>query len=102
VPRTPPGRKVQDYGRRQRRGVKLHEPQPRASVSKLFPEGNYGILKTHDGREIYFHRNSVLEPEFDRLQKRMTVYYAEEQDPSLIWRSHPCESLLPRSLFSLP
>jgi cold shock CspA family protein len=72
-------RKLQDYGRRQRRDVKAHEPQPHASVSKLFPEGDYGFLMTHDGREIYFHRNSVLEPGFDRLEEGMTVYYAEEQ-----------------------
>lgn len=72
-------RKLQDYRRRQRRDVKAHDPQPHACVTKLFPDENYGFLETFDGREIYFHRNSVLEPGFDRLQEGMTVYYAEEQ-----------------------
>ena len=34
---------------------------------------------TPDGREIYFHRNSVLEPGFDRLDMGAEVRFAEEQ-----------------------
>lgn len=51
---------------RQRGDVKHHE-EFTALVIRLFPEQGYGFLKTPEGEEIYFHRNSVLHQEFDRL-----------------------------------
>jgi cold shock CspA family protein len=39
----------------------------------------YGFLTTPEGREIYFHRHSVLEPGFDRLDIDAEVRFAEEQ-----------------------
>ena len=73
------GRRLQDYARRQSGAVKLHESPPRARVSKLFPEENYGFLETPEGREIYFHGNSVFQPGFDELNVGAEVYFAEEQ-----------------------
>ena len=52
---------------------------PRAWVSRLFPEGGDGFLQTSDGREIYFHRNSVRHGDFDHLTVGMEVRFAEEQ-----------------------
>ena len=72
-------RQLQDYARRQRGDVKIHEPAPQARVSKLFPEEGYGFLETPDGREIYFHRNSVLDEGFDRLKIGSAVKFAEEE-----------------------
>jgi cold shock CspA family protein/ribosome-associated translation inhibitor RaiA len=72
------GRKLQDYARRRRGKVKLHEPASVARVTKLFPAEDYGFLESADGREIYFHRNSVLQPGFDRLEEGTEVYFAEE------------------------
>jgi ribosomal subunit interface protein len=71
-------RKLQDYARRQRGDVKSHEPLPRATVRKLFPQEDFGFLETSDGREIYFHRNSVLEPGFDHLDIGTEVHFSEE------------------------
>ena len=73
------GRKLQDYARRQSLAVKLHEPPAHARVIKLFPEERYGFLETPDGRELYFHGNSALEPGFDRLKVGTEVYFAQEQ-----------------------
>jgi len=53
-------RRVRDYARRQRGEVKTLETPPHAVVSQLFAAAGYGLLRTPDGREIYFHRNSVL------------------------------------------
>lgn len=39
-----------------------------ALVTKLFPEQGYGFLKTLSGEDIYFHRNSVVHDDFDRLK----------------------------------
>jgi cold shock CspA family protein/ribosome-associated translation inhibitor RaiA len=73
------GRKLQDYARRQSRAVKLHEFPAAARIARLFPEERYGFLETQDGREIYFHANSVLAPRFDHLHVGAEVYFAEEQ-----------------------
>lgn len=72
------GRRLQDYARRQRGDVKIHEPPLRARVRTLFPEEGYGFLETSGGREIYFHRNSVLNGDFERLERGMTVSFVEE------------------------
>lgn len=71
-------RKLEDYARRQRGDVKRHEPVPEGQVVKLVPENNYGFLLTIDGRELYFHRNSVLPPGFDELAVGSVVRFAEE------------------------
>ena len=73
------GRRLQDYARRQRGDVKTHEPAPRARVSKLFPREGYGFLETLGGREIYFHKNSVLDGGFERLKVGIAVRFAEEE-----------------------
>lgn len=71
-------RKLEDYVRRRRGVVKAHEPSAHARVSKLVPDQGYGFLQTLDGREIYFHRNSVLHEGFDRLEIGTEVTFAEE------------------------
>ena len=72
------GRKLQDYARRRRGKVKAHEAPALARVAKLFPIEDYGFLETPDGREVYFHKNSVLAPGFERLEVGAQVQYAEE------------------------
>ncbi|MBI5379065.1 MAG: ribosome-associated translation inhibitor RaiA [Nitrospirae bacterium] len=77
-------RQLEDYARRQRGQVKIHEEPPQARVSKLFPGEGYGFLETPDEREIYFHRNSVLNGGFERLEVGSLVRYTEgmgEQGP---------------------
>lgn len=73
------GRRLQDYARRQRGDVKTHEPIPLARVSRLLPDEGYGFLAAEDGREVYFHKDSVLNRGFDRLKVGATVSYVEEQ-----------------------
>jgi len=44
-----------------------HDGQPHGIVEKLFDEG-FGFLRAvDDDRQIYFHRNSVLHGDFERL-----------------------------------
>ena len=71
-------RRVQDFARRRRGEVKSHVPEPAARVSKLFSGKGYGFIETSDGREIYFHENSVLEG-FERLTLGTRVHFTEEQ-----------------------
>jgi cold shock CspA family protein/ribosome-associated translation inhibitor RaiA len=71
-------RRLEDYARHQRGAVKAHETPPYARVRKLFPDEGYGFLETADGREIYFHGNSVLAPGFDHLEIGTEVRFVEE------------------------
>lgn len=59
--------------------AKLKEPSKYATVSKIIRgDGEYGFLSTVDGREIYFHRNSVLNNHFDSLEIGTEVRFDEE------------------------
>jgi len=71
-------RQLQDYARRQRGEVKISEAPPHAVVSKLIAKEGYGFLATPDGRELYFHRHSVLASGFDHLEIGTEVRFAEE------------------------
>jgi cold shock CspA family protein len=73
-------RQLQELMEKQRGGVKIHplEQESTALVTKLFPEEDYGFLRTLDDRELYFHRNSVLHNDFDRLEIGTGVRFVEE------------------------
>jgi ribosomal subunit interface protein len=72
-------RRLEDYVRQQRGDIKTHEePLQNGRVTKLFPQEGYGFLETSDGREIYFHSHSVLEPGFERLTVGTDVRFVEE------------------------
>ena len=72
-------RQLQTFVRKQRGEVKQHESQPQGHVVRLFPENDYGFIGTPDGREIYFHRNSIKNNDFDKLTTGMEVRFVEEQ-----------------------
>lgn len=57
---------------------KSHDGQPHALVEKLHED--YGFLRTvADNRQIYFHRNSVLNDDFDRLSVGTEVRLSVEE-----------------------
>jgi cold shock CspA family protein len=57
--------------------VKQHEAPPIGTVVRLDRSGEFGFLESPDGREIYFHRNSVLDGGFSRLTVGARVAFAE-------------------------
>lgn len=71
-------RRLQDQARRLQGQVKVHEQQPVGTVRQVRPEEGYGFLEDGEGREIYFHRNSVLDDAFPRLKPGVRVTFAEE------------------------
>lgn len=71
-------RRLEDYVRRHRRQLKVHEPAPRGRIVRLDRAGDCGFIETPDGREIYFHRNSVVDAGFDRLREGDAVRFHEE------------------------
>jgi cold shock CspA family protein/ribosome-associated translation inhibitor RaiA len=72
-------RQLEDYVRRQRGAVKALETPSHARVSKLFPEEGYGFIETPEGKELYFHRHSVLQEGFDHLKVGTEVAFVEEE-----------------------
>jgi cold shock CspA family protein/ribosome-associated translation inhibitor RaiA len=75
------GRRLQDYARELGPSLppEARVRPGRARVLRIFPGEGYGFLETPDGREIYFHRNSVLRGAFDRLEVGTEVRFAEEE-----------------------
>jgi cold shock CspA family protein/ribosome-associated translation inhibitor RaiA len=71
-------RRLRDQVRRLQGQVKTHEERPIGTVTKLDPERGFGFLETKDGREVYFHENSVLEGRFRQLAPGARVLFAEE------------------------
>jgi len=71
-------RQLEDYARRRRGDVKRHESPPHGKVTQLFPEEGYGIIKTPDRRQIYFHQNSVVDSDFSKLEVGSEVRFVEE------------------------
>ncbi len=55
-------RRLEDHVRRQRQDVKTHVEPEHGRVTYVDAEGEWGYLVT-DGRQVYFHRNSVLDSE---------------------------------------
>jgi ribosome-associated translation inhibitor RaiA len=47
-------------------------------VAELNPDRDYGFLLTKEGGLLYFHRNSMLNGDFDALKLRDEVYYVED------------------------
>jgi cold shock CspA family protein len=71
-------RQIEDAVREMRGQVKQHESQEHGRVAKFLAGEDCGFIETADGREIYFHRNSVLDGAFDRLTVGSEVRFVEE------------------------
>jgi cold shock CspA family protein/ribosome-associated translation inhibitor RaiA len=68
-------RELMDYARLKRGQVKERVGPQLGSVARLARD--HGFLEAEDGREIYFHRHSVLQG-FERLALGDTVRFTEE------------------------
>lgn len=71
-------RQLEDYARKRRGEVKTPVGGlPSAKISQIFED--YGFLETFDGREIYFHSNSVVNDKFEKLSIGTEVSFVERQ-----------------------
>jgi cold shock CspA family protein/ribosome-associated translation inhibitor RaiA len=69
-------RRLQDHVRRLQNRVKQHDGPPVGTVVRIDPSGEFGFIASADGNELYFHRNSVLDPP-KRLEVGARVSFAE-------------------------
>jgi ribosomal subunit interface protein len=75
-------RQLKEQTRQQRESEKTKSgsaTDTTALVVRLFQADGYGFLKSLDGEEIYFHRNSVLHDDFDRLEVGTGVRFEAEE-----------------------
>lgn len=72
-------RRLQDHERRFGGSVKHHEPPPHGVVARLFPDLDHGFITASDGQEIYFHRNAVIDGDFERLEVGAEVRFTEAE-----------------------
>jgi cold shock CspA family protein/ribosome-associated translation inhibitor RaiA len=72
-------RQLQDQQRVRRGDVKPHEVPPHGRIASVDRERDSGFIETSDGREVYFHRNSLLNGRFEQLEPGMEVRFSEER-----------------------
>ena len=71
-------RQLQDRQRILRGDVKPHEAPAHGRIASIDRERSAGRIAASDGREIYFHRNSVLNGRYEQLEPGMEVRFSEE------------------------
>jgi len=71
-------RQLQDKDRKLEGHVKTHEAVPHGRIARVFYHEGYGFIETPDGGEVYFHRNSVADADFDKLEAGQEVRFTEE------------------------
>jgi cold shock CspA family protein len=86
-------RQVKKLAQKQRSQVKTHPEQAVSGfVSLLLRREAYRFIRSLDGREIYFHKNSMPAGEFGRLEIGTGVRWVEEQGEKGP-QAAPCGSL---------
>jgi len=71
-------RQLEETARELRGDVKAHAPSFSGTVARLLPDEGYGFIETSDGRELYFSRENVVHPAFERLEPGTAVQFIEE------------------------
>ncbi|MBK6682985.1 MAG: HPF/RaiA family ribosome-associated protein [Deltaproteobacteria bacterium] len=61
-------RRLDERARIDRNEVKQHAHTPTGKVVHISPPEDFGFVKTIEGNDVYFHRNSVIEGDFDRIE----------------------------------
>src|SRR5574337_1346728 len=73
-------RQIEDAAREMRGAVKEHAAEEsHGRVTKFLAGEDSGFIKAPDGREIYFHRDAVLDGAFDRMAVGSEVRFVEEE-----------------------
>ena len=50
-------------------------------IKKLIRDRGFGFIDATDGREIFFHRNSLVDTNFDDLNEGQEVEFEVEKTP---------------------
>lgn len=61
-------RRLQDHARKVQGVVKAKDTPIVGHVARLMAEEDYGFIESSDGLDVYFHRNAVVDGNFDKLE----------------------------------
>ena len=75
-------RALEDHARHGRGERKSHAVPDHGRVARLLPDRDCGFIVTTAGNEIYFHRNSVANGGFDKLEVGNEVRYVAQEGES--------------------
>jgi len=70
-------RQLKEYKAQLRGEVKTHAVEVPGQVASLMPQEDHGFILTGSGALLYFHRNSVMDNDFDSLGVGDPVEYVE-------------------------
>lgn len=89
------GMQLKELQRKRRQTVKVQEGAHMAHgegvIKKLVPYESYGFIATPDGREIYFHENSLKDLDMDKINEGDVVKFGEgegDKGPCAAWVRH--------------
>ncbi len=68
-------RQLKSRSRKQRGEVKTHEAILSGKVVRLFED--YGFIESTDGKEYYFHRDNVINNNFENMTAETEVFFLE-------------------------
>ena len=72
-------RQLEKEADKQRGAVKTSSEQANeAVIEQIFPDQEFGFLRTLDGQQVYFHKNSLLHRHWKRLTVGTAVRYVPE------------------------
>lgn len=72
-------RQIQNFARKRRGEIKTHNVVPTATITEIYPYMGYGFMTTDDGRQIYFHTNSLIDQDIAEVEIGASVRFAEKQ-----------------------
>ena len=53
----------------------------KGTIKKVIQQRGFGFIAAEDGKEIFFHRSSLAEGDFDSLQEGANVEFEIEESP---------------------
>ena len=68
---------LRSFGKKRNGEVKPHAVPVHGRVAELFFDREYGFILTNEGARLYFHRNSVMDGDFERLKRGDAVQFVE-------------------------
>lgn len=57
--------------------VKPHDEAFAGRIAQLYPNEDHGFILTHEGTQLYFHRDSLMAGVFDRLKVGDPVHFTQ-------------------------
>ena len=85
-------RQVKEFKARQKHETKAHDAPMVGQVLGIAADRDHGFLRSAEGRELYFHRNSLIDETLEDLNAGDRVHYVETvgatgPQASKVWRA---------------